>query len=188
MDARLGRQLFGGSLLDLARARPVAAAAAAVAIGGAFAILGAWFFQHVVGLPPCPLCYEQRYPYYFAIPLALLIMLGETVGSRRRVLLAGLLALAAMMLWTAGLGVYHAGIEWKWWLGPQTCSATPGNLNLGGDLAEKLRHINITRCDEAAWRFLGISLAGYNALIALLLAAIAVWGFMTARRRPAQPD
>ena len=40
----------------------------------------------------------------------------------------------------------------------------------------KLQTVNVTRCDEAAWRFLGLSLAGYNALISLALAAIALWG------------
>jgi disulfide bond formation protein DsbB len=166
----------------LARARPIATAAGAVAVGSALAVLGAWFFQYGMGLAPCPLCYEQRYPYYFAIPLAVMILLGESVGSRRKVLLAGLFTLAALMLWNAGLGAYHAGIEWKWWLGPQTCAAPAGGLEPGNNLLRSLQTVTVVRCDEAAWRFLGLSLAGYNALIALTLAAVAAWGFVAGLR------
>ncbi len=109
---------------SMIRARPFAAAAIAVAVVGAAAILGAWYFQYVLGLKPCPLCLEQRYAYYFAVPLAVLVLLGDQYGASRKVLIAALVAIAAGMLWNAGLGVYHSGIEWKWWPGPQECSGT----------------------------------------------------------------
>jgi disulfide bond formation protein DsbB len=95
----------------------VAAAATVVAVVGAAAILGAWFFQYGLGLKPCPLCLEQRYPYYFAIPLAVMVLLGDHAGARRKVLIAALGAIALGMLWNAGLGVYHAGVEWTLWGG-----------------------------------------------------------------------
>src|SRR5262245_38475017 len=120
MDARLHQPTLLATWTDRARARPIAAAAIVVAIGGAATILGAWYFQYGLGLRPCPLCLEQRHPYCFAIPLAVFVLMGDTVGSRRRVLLAGLAVIAGLMLWNAGLGVYHAGAEWKWWPGPQT--------------------------------------------------------------------
>jgi disulfide bond formation protein DsbB len=162
------------------------AAAAVVAIGGAATILGALFFEHVLGLRPCPLCLEQRHPYYFAIPLAVFVLLGESVGSRRRILLAALAVIAALMLWNAGLAAYHAGVEWKWWPGPNTCGGTP-DLG-GGNLLKELQSINVVRCDDAAWRFLGLSLAGYNVLISLALAAVAAWGFIAGRNLPAQRE
>jgi disulfide bond formation protein DsbB len=186
MDASVHEPRSGGAgsgWVDWARARPIVAAAAVVAIVGAATILGALFFEHALGLRPCPLCLEQRYPYYFAIPLAIFILLGESVGSRRRVLLAGLLAIAALMLWNAGLGAYHSGVEWKWWPGPNTCGGT-ADLGSGGSLLKQLQSINVVRCDEAPWRFLGLSLAGYNALIALALAAVAGWGFRAGLRLP----
>src|SRR5215468_8781701 len=111
-----------------ARARPIVATATVVAVGGALTILGAWFFQYGLGLKPCPLCLEQRYPYYFAIPLAIMVLLGEQVGSSRKVLLGALGAIGLGMLWNFGLGTYHAGVEWKWWAGPQDCSGTLDNL------------------------------------------------------------
>ena len=157
------------------RARPVASAAIAIAVVGAVTILGAWYFQYGLGLKPCPLCLEQRYAYYFAIPLAVMVALGDQVGASRKVLIAALVAIALGMLWNAGLGVFHSGVEWKWWPGPQECSGALEGLGSAGGLLEKLQSITVVRCDEAAWRFLGLSLAGYNALISLALAATAAW-------------
>ena len=157
------------------RARPVASAAIAIAAVGAVTILGAWYFQYGLGLKPCPLCLEQRYAYYFAIPLAVMVALGDQVGASRKVLIAALVAIALGMLWNAGLGVFHSGVEWKWWAGPQECSGALEGLGSAGGLLEKLQSITVVRCDEAAWRFLGLSLAGYNALISLALAATAAW-------------
>jgi disulfide bond formation protein DsbB len=162
--------------ISMIRTRPVTAAATAIALVGAVTILGAWFFQYGLGLKPCPLCLEQRYAYYFAIPLAAMVVLGDHFGASRKVLLAALVAIALGMLWNAYLGVYHSGIEWRWWAGPQECSGALDDLGSGGGLLNKLQSISVVRCDEAAWRFLGLSLAGYNALISLALAAIAACG------------
>jgi disulfide bond formation protein DsbB len=186
MDARLQQPRAAQAWLDWAYANPIIAAAAVVAVCGSATIIGAWIFQYL-GYRPCPLCLEQRYPYYFAIPLAVFIILGETVGSRRRVLLAALAVIAALMLWNAGLGTYHAGVEWKWWPGPNTCGGEP-DLGSGGNLLKQLQSINVVRCDEAAWTFLGLSLAGYNALISLGLSAVAAWGFLMGRKLPARPE
>jgi disulfide bond formation protein DsbB len=171
----------------LIQSRPVAAAAIAIAVVGAAAILGAWIFQYGLGLKPCPLCYEQRYAYYFAIPLAVMVLLGDQVGASRKVLIAALVAIALGMLWNAGLGVYHSGIEWGWWPGPQSCGGALDDLGSAGGLIDKLRSINVVRCDEAAWRFLGLSLAGYNALISGLLAVIAAWAAAAEWRALANP-
>ena len=160
---------------SMIRARPIASAAIIVAVVGAVTILGAWYFQYGLGLKPCPLCLEQRYAYYFAVPLAVMVLLGDTHGASRKVLVGALIAIAAGMLWNAALGVYHSGIEWKWWAGPQECSGALDDLGSAGALREALKSISVVRCDEAAWRFLGLSLAGYNALISALLAAVAGW-------------
>jgi disulfide bond formation protein DsbB len=184
VDARLQQGLRGG-WMERVRDRPIVVAATIVAIGGLATILGAWFFQYGVGLRPCPLCLEQRYAYYFAIPLALMVLAGDSVGSSRKVLLAALVVIAAGMLWNAGLGTYHAGVEWKWWAGPQDCSGPIDKFGNAGDMFKQLESISVVRCDEAAWRFLGLSLAGYNVLISLALAAVAAWGFVAGWRRSA---
>ena len=73
------------------------------------------------------------------------------------------------------LGAYHAGVEWKFWQGPTDCTGPVVNLGSAGDLLERLDTVKVIRCDEVQWRFLGLSLAGYNVLISLLMAAIAAW-------------
>jgi len=160
---------------SLIESRPMLAASIAIAVVGAVTILGAWLFQYGLGFAPCPLCLEQRYAYYFAVPLAVMIALGDQAGASRKVLIGACVAIAAGMLWNTGLGIYHSGIEWRWWPGPQECSGTPADFGSAGALAERLKSITVVRCDEAAWRFLGLSLAGYNALISAVLAAIALW-------------
>jgi disulfide bond formation protein DsbB len=167
--------------VSFVRTQPAAAAAVAIAVIGVATILGAYYFQLVLGYPPCPLCLEQRFAYYFAIPLAAMILLGISVGSSRKVLVLALSAIAVAMLWNAGLGAYHSGVEWHWWPGPQDCSGATPNFSAGGSLLDQINRTRVVRCDEAAWRFLGLSLAGYNVLISLALAAIAacgVWGLV----------
>ena len=112
----------------------------------------------------------------------MLVLLGDSVGASRKVVLAALFIIALGMLWNAGLASYHAGIEWKWWPGPQDCSGPIDSLGSANDLLSQLESINVVRCDEAAWRFLGLSLAGYNVLISLALAAVAAWGVIAGRR------
>jgi disulfide bond formation protein DsbB len=79
------------------------------------------------------------------------------------------------MLCSAALGSYHAGVEWRWWPGPTDCSGPISDFT-AKPLLDQLRTMRIVRCDEAAWRFLGLSLAGYNVLISLALAGIAALG------------
>jgi disulfide bond formation protein DsbB len=166
----------------LTRSRPAVAAAVLVAAVGAATILGAYYFQYVMGLPPCPLCLDQRIAYYVSIPLAVVVAIAAGRDAPRGVVAAGLGVIALAMLFNSGLAMFHAGVEWKWWPGPQECSGPLTDLSAGGDLLSSLTNLTIVRCDEAAWRFLGLSLAGYNVLISLALAAIAAWGTAAAWR------
>jgi disulfide bond formation protein DsbB len=156
---------------------PALTAALAVTLIAAATIAGAWFFQLVLGIVPCPLCLEQRYAYYLAVPLGVLMVLAARGGAPRPLLLAGLAILALAALANAGLGTYHSGVEWGFWKGPTDCSGPVVNLGNAGDLLSRLDTVKVVRCDEVQWRFLGLSLAGYNVLISLLMAAIAAWGF-----------
>jgi disulfide bond formation protein DsbB len=171
----------------MTRLRPAAMAAIVVAAGGAATILGAYFFQYVMGLPPCPLCLEQRIAYYVSIPLAAVVAVAAARSAPHRLVAAALGIVALAMLFNSGLALFHAGVEWKWWPGPQECSGALGDLTAGGDLLNQLHNVSVVRCDEAAWRdpFGLLSLAGYNVLISLALAAVAAWGAASAwRARP----
>jgi disulfide bond formation protein DsbB len=151
------------------QARPQAASTAIViAAIGAAAILGAFYFQYFMKLAPCPLCLEQRIPYYVGIPLALIVAFAAWQKAPGWLIGFGFAALAVIFLIGAGLGVYHAGIEWKFWPGPTECSGPLGQIG-GGGLLEQMQATSVVRCDQAAWRLMGISLAGYNVLISLFL-------------------
>ena len=163
-------------------ANPALTAALAITIIAAATLAGAWFFQLVLDIRPCPLCLEQRYAYYLAVPLGLLVAFAASREAPRPLLLAGLAILLLAALYNAYLGAYHAGVEWKFWQGPTDCTGPVGNLGSAGNLLERLDTVKVIRCDEVQWRFLGLSLAGYNVLISLLMAAIAAWGLVAARR------
>ena len=164
-------------------ARPVLVAALSIAGIAAATIAGAWYFQLVLDIRPCPLCLEQRYAYYLAIPLAALTALAAGKSAPRWLLLGALAVLALAALGNAVLGTYHAGVEWGFWQGPTDCTGPVGNLGSAGTLLERLDTVKVIRCDEVQWRFLGLSLAGYNVLISLLMAAIAAWGVAGMSRR-----
>lgn len=157
-------------------AHPAFIAAAAVGVVAALTLAGAWFFQLVLDIQPCPLCLEQRYAYYLAVPLAALVAIAAAKDAPRGVVLAGLALLALAALANAVLGGYHAGVEWKFWAGPTDCTGPVAQLGSAGSLLERLDTVKVIRCDEVQFRFLGISLAGYNVLISLLMALISVVG------------
>lgn len=156
------------------------AALGLLALSGA-TILAALAYEHIGGYVPCELCYRQRWAYYLGIPAALLAVLF--LRSRPAVA-AGALAVAGVaFLLNTGLGVHHAGVEWGWWAGPAGCS---GGVQVSTDanaLIESLRNGQTVRCDEPAFRFLGLSFAGWNAVISLALAWLAGLGLQRFARR-----
>lgn len=144
-------------------------------LGAAAALVGAWIFQYGLGYQPCALCLEQRQPYYFGIPLAFLGLLAISGGNMR----AGAMALAGFALlfaYGAGLAVYHSGVEWSWWAGPDGCAPSASLEVDASKLLSGLGKTHPPSCTEAAWRLAGLSLAGYNALISAGLAVIAAIG------------
>ena len=126
-------------------------------------IIGAWIFEYA-GYPPCELCLKQRLAYYVAIPISLMMVLlyGQSSGLQKN----AMVVLGLIMLASCIFGIYHSGVEWKFWEGPSECT---GNFTGGlPDLTKKA-----VMCDQPAIRILGISLAGYNAIISGLLSYFA---------------
>ncbi|MBT8409811.1 MAG: disulfide bond formation protein B [Alphaproteobacteria bacterium] len=136
-----------------------------LAAGGSLAMmLGALGFQYIGEMPPCKLCYWQRYPHVAAIGVGLLALLSS----------AALLALAGLLstLTTAGIGMYHTGVERGWWEGPSTCTSQDiGGLSTD-ELIDQIMSAPLVRCDEVPWSMLGLSMASWNAVASLGLALI----------------
>lgn len=134
-------------------------------------VAGAWFFQIVIDLVPCPLCFKGRWHHYAAIPLtllALLLLRGNTGLARPLTILIGLIFLAGTIF-----SIYHAGIEYSFWPGPESCATGAGSPTSAGSLLTQMGRTKVVACDEAAWTLFGISLAGYNVLISVFLAVLA---------------
>jgi len=138
-------------------------ASLAIAVGAFIIIVGAWIFEHF-GYSPCELCLLQRWPYYAGIPIALVLGLWNPSWLK-----SALHAVALLWLGSAIFGVYHSGVEWGWWQGPVTCSG--GDVNFGDGLPDLTK--TAVRCNEAALRILGLSLAGWNAVASLVFAVAA---------------
>jgi disulfide bond formation protein DsbB len=157
--------------------RDVHAARAAwlILLIAAAAIAGAWIFQ-AIGYAPCELCLSERIPYYVGVPVAAATLVFA-LQRTRALMLAGFILLFLIFAFSAGFGVYHAGVEWHFWAGPSACTGDAlTKVNTMQDFLHQLQTQKVVRCDAVAIRILGLSLAGWNALISAALAVIAVWG------------
>lgn len=140
-------------------------------------LLGAWGFEYIGHYLPCALCYDQRYIHMAVIGLGLASGIGLIVKpSLARFASWPIFAVALVLVYSAGFAGWHAGIEYGWWAGPETCTAGgAGSV----DTASILRVLNgeatPPMCDEATWTLVGISMAGYNALISAAMAAVSIF-------------
>ena len=150
-------------------------------------IATAWGFELIGGFVPCALCLEQRTPYYAGIPIALLTLVVAAAGAPAWFTRLLLVVVAAVFAYGAFLGVYHAGAEWGFWQGPADCAAgaAPPSTS-AADILSQIQGMRLVSCTEASWRFpdgWGLSFAGWNAAISVVLVAVALWGAF--RSRPA---
>lgn len=153
----------------------LAAAAAALALALAHAA------EHLAGLRPCPLCLWQRWPYWLAIGVAAVgLLLPARFGA------IALFLVVALFLGNAGLAAFHAGVEWRFWPSPVPACAPPGlgTARTVEDLLQSLPPVAAVPCDEPALRVLGLSMAGWNALYALAVAAMLTISLVRRRSKP----
>ncbi len=165
---------------------PVWYAATGLLLLSLAAIATALAFEHIGGYAPCPLCLKERIAYYFAIPAsaaALLALRAAPAGLAEGMARLILALIAVAYLVNAGLGIYHAGVEWHFWPGPTDCSGGGGLERRAGALLDSLAETRVIRCDEAPFRLFGLSFAGWNAVLSLGFAAIAILGIVWPRRR-----
>lgn len=139
------------------------------AAGSAAMMIGALLFQYVGGMAPCKMCIWQRWPHVIAIALGAIIYFAP---HRFIALLGGIVVLTG-----AGIGVYHAGVEQKWWEGPSSC--TGSGISLSDNLLDMSAPINVVMCDVIPWSMFGISMAGWNAIVSVGIAYIWLRAFTT---------
>jgi disulfide bond formation protein DsbB len=154
----------------------LAAAAAAVTLAAAHA------FETFGHYPPCELCLKQRDIYWLILWSGAL--LAAATRWRPHLLRLACAILAAMFLAECAAAVYHAGVEWKWWPGPASCTGAGVHAVTAADMSALLsgKPQRIVQCDVAAWRLLGLSMAGWNAAAALIWTLISA--FYAVRRPP----
>ncbi|WP_204114430.1 disulfide bond formation protein B [Shimia biformata] len=126
-------------------------------------ILGAWGFQYIGGLEPCAMCYWQRWPHWAAIGFG---VAAYAFGARVFIWLAGLATLT-----TSLIGVYHSGVERKWWLGPESCTGRGLTLDDASSLLS-MDGAGPVLCDEIPWQMLGLTMANLNAIGSLIIAIL----------------
>jgi disulfide bond formation protein DsbB len=152
----------------------LAFAASAAMLGAAHA------FETFGGYEPCALCLRQREIYWAAIGVSIVAIILPMIWKRPLVARLGGLILGLVFLTGAVVAIYHAGAEWKFWPGPATCSAGGlGNLNSADILDALTQKRHAPSCEDAAWRMAGISMAGYNAVISLVLAGASFFAAAT---------
>lgn len=134
------------------------------AAGSAALMLGALAFQHIGGMAPCKLCLWQRWPHVLAIAFGLTAL----VALPRLMALGGFLAALA----TAALGGYHTGVERGWWEGPTTCTSGSTAGLSADELFAQIMAAPLVRCDEVPWEMFTLSMASWNMLASLVLAAL----------------
>jgi len=143
-------------LLSMPQRDPVLFAGIAATI-----ILASAFGFQLAGYHPCEMCWWQRYPY-MAIMAVALIATAMPALPRKPVLLL----LALLFLVDAGLAGFHVGVEQRWWEGITTCSAMVSVTDSVNDALAAIMDAPLIRCDEIAWSLFGISMAGYNFILA----------------------
>ena len=146
--------------------------AALLASAGMLAVAHA--FETFGGLAPCELCLKQRTVYWVAGAIAAVAMIAVRLPDGPRWRQATCWMLALVFLASVGVAGYHAGVEWKFWPGPQSCSGG-GTVTLA-QLKDLLNGggVKMPACDQPAWKFAGLSMAGWNTVASVILVALSV--------------
>jgi disulfide bond formation protein DsbB len=143
-----------------------------IALGISLAMLAtAHAFERFAYLLPCQLCLRQREVYWAAAAMAATGLILWNIRNNRRFMVAFNVMLGLVFMTGAVVATYHAGVEWGWWPAPSGCTGDAVDvmaLSLDG-LDERTATAS---CTEAGWRMLGLSMAGWNALVSLGLAAV----------------
>ena len=138
-----------------------------------FILLIVYYLEFFLGIEPCRLCIYQRFPYFITILLAIFFLLIKNQNFKRIIFLLYIIIFSSSLI----LSVHHFGVENNWWNALTSCEAYTKNFSNSNNLKEYLLNKNYIACDEISFKFLGVSLAGYNVITSSLLLIIAIIGF-----------
>lgn len=134
-------------------------------------IAGAWGFELIGGYVPCKLCLLQRNPYYIGLPILFVLLIAAASGRDGRFVRAAYGLVGLIFLISTGIAIYQSGAEWGWWPGPTDCGGG-ATLTSGMNLLQEMRSTHIVSCTEASLRVLGLSFAGWNAVVTAAVAGL----------------
>jgi disulfide bond formation protein DsbB len=146
--------------------------AAILAVISAATLAAVYASQYIGGLQPCELCLYQRWPWWIALVLSAVALL-PVLSTGLRAMLVGLAGLSVLA--GAGIAIFHVGVEQHWWAGLASCGG--GQMPATFEELQKSMSQPAARCDEPAWVLFGISMAGYNALLSIV---VGIWAVVTA--------
>jgi disulfide bond formation protein DsbB len=130
-------------------------------LGSLSLLVGAYAFEFLGGLKPCKMCLWQRWPHLGAVIIGLLVL------SSKSVLLMRIACIVVLV--GAGIAFFHMGVEFNWWEGPSTCTSGSITNLTSAELMKKILEAPITRCDDIPWSFVGLSMAGWNGILSIIL-------------------
>ncbi len=137
--------------------------------------MGALGFQHIGGMQPCQMCYWQRHAHKAVLLIAILGLLTRQTTMDRRWERMFLVLLGLAFLVSFGLAIWHTGVEYKWWEGPRSCMGEAVAINKEDILKALESPVKMPSCGDIPWIMLGISMAGYNAIISLIAALMSFY-------------
>lgn len=138
-------------------------------------LCSAWAFQYIGGLAPCQMCYWQRHGHKAVLAVSAAVILMLFLRADTKYLRTGLGLITLAFAVSCGLGAWHMGVEYGWWEGPKTCMAPPlGPITMGGFEDSLNEPIKLPACSDVVWSLLGLSMAGWNALVSGVAALISL--------------
>ncbi len=149
-----------------------------IALFSSFVLLvGALGFQHIGGLAPCQMCYWQRHAHKIIMLMAVIVLLYYGLSKNEQALRPLLLLIIAAALGSFFMAMWHVGVEYEWWAGPQSCAVDPNQaLPTGEDILRAFGgDVDLPSCADVPWNMFGLSMAAYNAIASLMIAGFGMW-------------
>ena len=164
--------------------RPLLALALLNCVAAVGAISAAWIFQWI-GYEPCHLCLDQRIPYYIGVPLMLIAIISEVAEGPKWLARAALVLVAVAFFCGAVIAVYQAGAQWGFWKLIEDCTADTSFAmpTQAGQLLGNLDKAHVVDCTKITWSFLGLSFAGWNAIVSTGLTVLSLFGGLLLPRK-----